>query len=156
MIAFVVVVLWQEYNKSQDNALKEGTEALELYRDLTLYPNQKKAADAIKSLAQFAKIDYWEEYPAMADMRLSQTTEQTMTKLRIEIHNIIPQKPREQILYNKILRDFETLVRLRQNRLLSLESSLPYIVWIVLIAGAIIIILFSILLGTINYGCICY
>ena len=148
MIAFVVVVLWQEYNKSQDNALKEGTEALELYRDLTLYPDQKKAADSIKSLTQFARLIIDDEYPAMADMRLSTTTEQTMTKLRIDIHNIIPQNPRDQILYNKILRDFETLVRLRQNRLLSLESSLPYIVWVVIIAGAIIIILFSILLGT--------
>ncbi len=147
MIAFVVVILWQEYNKSRDNALKEGTEALELYRDLSLYPNRKKAAEAIKLLAEFAKLVIAEEYPAMADMRVSQMTEQVLTNLRNEIYNIIPQKPREQILYNKILRDFETLSRLRQNRLLSMESSLPFIVWMVLIAGTIIMIMFSIFLG---------
>jgi Protein of unknown function (DUF4239) len=147
MIAFVVVILWQEYNKSRDNALKEGTEALELYRDLSLYPNPKKATKAIKSLVEFANLVIAEEYPAMAAMRMSQATEQELTNLRNEVHNIIPQKTREQILYNKILRDFESLSRLRQNRLLSMESSLPFIVWAVLIAGTIIMIMFSIFLG---------
>ena len=36
ILAFVVVILWQEYNKSIDLASKEGTEALELYQDLNL------------------------------------------------------------------------------------------------------------------------
>jgi uncharacterized membrane protein YraQ (UPF0718 family) len=148
MIAFVVVILWQEYNKSRDNALKEGTEALELYRDLILYPDQEQAAGAIKSLGQFAKLVVEDEYPAMADMRMSQATEQELSTLRKKIHHMCPQKSRDQILYNKILKDFETLSKLRQNRLLETESSLPGIVWVVLIAGAIIIILFSIFLGT--------
>ena len=39
------------------------------------------------------------------------------------------------------------LSRLRQTRLLDMESSLPGIVWVVLIAGAIIIMLFTIFLG---------
>ena len=148
IIAFVVVILWQEYNKSKDNALKEGTEALELYQDLGLYPDQKQAAKPIKSLLQFTKLVIEDEYPAMADMRTSQAAEQVWNSLRKELYAITPQNPREQILYSKIIRDFETLSRLRQIRLLDMESSLPGIVWVVLIAGAIIIILFSILLGT--------
>lgn len=148
IIAFVVVILWQEYNKSKDNASKEGTEALELYRDLTLYPNQKQAADAINSLAQFARLVVEDEYPAMTEMRLSPATDQSLIKLRKDIHEIIPENTRDQALYNEILRNFETLVRLRQNRLLDLDSSLPNIVWAVLITGALLIILFSILLGT--------
>jgi hypothetical protein len=147
MIAFVVVILWQEYNKSMDNALKEGTEAIELYRDLSLYPNQEQAASAIKSLVQFAKLVIEDEYPAMAKMRMSQATEQVLTNLRNDIYNISPQKPRDQILYTKILNDFETLSKLRENRLLDMESNLPHIVWVVLIVSALISIIFSVLLG---------
>ena len=69
IIAFVVVILWQEYNKSRDNALKEGTEALELYKDLSLYPDQKQAVKPIKSLIQFTKLVIEDEYPAMAAMK---------------------------------------------------------------------------------------
>jgi hypothetical protein len=147
MLAFVVVILWQEYNKAMDSALKEGTEALELYRDLSLYPNQKQAAGAIKSLVHFAELVIKDEYPAMANMKMSQTTEQAMNNIRNDIQNIIPQNLQEQILYAKILKDLENLSKLRHERLSEMESSLPGIVWAALIVGAIVTILFSNLHG---------
>ena len=99
MIAFVVVILWQDYNKAVDSAIKEGTEALELYRDLSAYPNRKQADSASKSLVRFAKYVIEDEYPAMANMRMSPTTEHAMNILRNDIHNINPQNRQEQILY---------------------------------------------------------
>jgi hypothetical protein len=148
IIAFVVVILWQEYNKSRDNALKEGTEALELYRDLTLYPDQKKVTEAIACLTHFTRCVIADEYPAMAKMQTSPATENVLTDLRKAIHGITPGNPHEQVLYNKIIRDFEMLSRFRQTRLLEMESSLPVIVWIVLIIGAVIMIGYAIFLGT--------
>ena len=147
MLAFVVVILWQEYNTSMDRALKEGTEALELYQDLSLYPNQKQATGAIKSLVHFAELVINDEYPAMANMKMSPTTEQAMIKLRNDIQYISPQNIKERILYAKILRDIENLSKLRQERLADMESSLPGIVWGALIVGTIVTIMFTILLG---------
>jgi hypothetical protein len=147
ILAFVVVILWQEYNKSMDRTLKEGTEALELYQDLSLYTNQKQATSAIKSLVHFAESVIKDEYPAMANMKMSQTTEQAMIKLRHEIQYISPQNIKEQILYTKLLKDIENLSKLRQERLADMESSLPGIFWGALIVGAIVTIMFSILLG---------
>jgi hypothetical protein len=147
VLAFVVVILWQEYNKSMDRALKEGTEALELYQDLSLYPNQKQASSAIKSLVHFAQLVIKDEYPAMANMKMSPKTEQAMIELRNIIHYLSPQNIQEQILYTKILKDIENLSKLRQERLADMESSLPGILWGALIVGAIVTIMFSILLG---------
>ncbi len=148
MIAFVVVISWQDYNKAMDSAIKEGTEALELYRELSLYPNQKQADSASKSLVYFAKLVIEDEYPAMANMRMSQTTEHAMNNLRNDIHNINPQKRKEQVLYANILNDLENLSKLRDDRLSGMESSLPDIVWAALIVGAFVGILFSTLLGS--------
>ena len=151
ILAFVVVILWQEYNKSVDLALKEGTEALELYQDLSLYPDQKQAAGAIKSLVHFAELVVKDEYPAMEKLKTSPTTEQEMTKLRNELLHINPQNLQEQILYTKLLKDLENLSKLRQERLADMESSLPGIFWGALIIGAIITITFSIVLGAENF-----
>ncbi len=151
ILAFVVVILWQEYNKSVDLALKEGTEALELYQDLSLYPDQKQATGAIKSLVHFAELVVKDEYPAMAKMKTSPITEQAMTKLRNELLHINPQNLQEQILYTKLLKDLENLSKLRQERLADMESSLPGIFWGALIIGAIITITFSIVLGAENF-----
>ncbi len=147
ILAFVVVILWQEYNKSMDRALKEGTEALELYQDLSLYPNQEQTAGGIKSLVHFVELVIKDEYPAMVNMKMSPTTEQAMNMLRNEIQHISPQNLQEQILYTKILNDLENLSKLRQERLADMESCLPGIVWAALIVGAIVSIMFSILLG---------
>ena len=151
ILAFVVVILWQEYNKSVDLALKEGTEALELYQDLRLYPDQKQAAGAIQSLVNFAGLVVNDEYPAMARLKTSPTTEQAMTKLRNNLLHINPQTLQEQILYTKLLKDLENLSKLRQERLADMESSLPGIFWVALIIGAIITITFSIVLGAENF-----
>ncbi len=151
ILAFVVVILWQEYNKSVDLALKEGTEALELYQDLNLYPDQKQVTSAIKSLVQFAGLVVNDEYPAMAKMKTSPMTEQAMTKLRNELLHIKPQNLQEQILYTKLLKDLENLSKLRQERLADMESSLPGIFWGALIMGAIITITFSSVLGAENF-----
>lgn len=147
MLAFVVVILWQDYHKAMDNAMTEWTEALGLYRDLSLYPNQKQAEIARKSLVNFVKLVIDDEYPAIVKMRMSQKTELAMNILMNDIHNINPQKRQEQTLYAKILNDFDELSNLRHERLSEMESSLPGIVWAALIVGAFIGILFAILLG---------
>ena len=88
----------------------------------------------------------------MAQMRMSQATEQALTDLRNDIHHISPTNPREQILYTNILKDFKTLASLRHDRLSDTESSLPNIFWIVLMTGSIVGLLFAMLLGTEKFG----
>jgi hypothetical protein len=152
ILAFVVVILWQEYNKSMDLASKEGTEALEFYQDLSLYPDQKQAAGATNSLVRFAELVVRDEYPAMAKLKTSPTTEQAMDQLRIALLRIDPQNRQEQILYGKLLKDLENLSKLRQERLSNLESSLPGIFWGALIIGVIVTMTFAILFGAENVG----
>ena len=152
ILAFVVVILWQEYNKSMDLALKEGTEALELYQDLSLYPDQKQAASTMKELINFSNLVVKDEYPAVAQMKTSPITEQALNKLRIEVMHIDPQTRQEQILYTKLVRDLENLSKLRQERLADMESSLPGIFWGALIVGVTITMTFSILFGAENVG----
>lgn len=151
ILAFVVVILWQEYNKSMDLASKEGTEARELYQDLSLYPNQQQAASATNSLVHFAELVVRDEYPAMAKLNSSLMAEQAMDKLRIEILHINPQNRQEQILYTKLLKDLENLAKFREERLANLESSLPGIFWGALIVGVIITMTFSALFGAENF-----
>jgi len=150
ILAFVVVILWQEYNKSMDLASAEGTEALELYQDLSLYPDQKQAAGPLTALVHFAELVIKDEYPAMAKLKTSPVTEQAIYTLRVELMHINPQTRQEQILYTKLLKDLENLAKLREGRLSNLESSLPGIFWGALIVGVIITITFSIIFGAEN------
>ena len=146
LLAFVVVVMWQEYTKAVDNASREGTEALALYRDLTLYPDKEQTKGTIKALLDFARQVVEAEYPAMAQMKTSQVTEQALQNLWSSTEKINPKGRQEEILYNVILKDLYNLSKLRNERLLELESNLPGVIWGVLIIGAIVTLVFSTLL----------
>ncbi len=147
LLAFVVVVMWQEYSKGVDNALREGTEAMALYRDLTLYPDKEQTAGSIEALLDFARQVVADEYPAMAKMERSPSTERALHNLWSSTEKINPQGRQEEILYNVILKDLYSLSKSRDERLLELDSNLPGIIWGVLIIGAIVTLVFSALLG---------
>ncbi len=148
LLAFVVVVMWQEYTKAVDDASREGAEAMALYRDLSLYPDKEQTAAAINSLIEFAHKVVEEEYPAMVKMERSPATEQALHNLYKNTEKINPDGRQQEILYNVILKDLYNLSKLRDERLLELESTLPGIIWGVLIIGAIVTLIFSTLLGT--------
>jgi hypothetical protein len=147
ILAFVVIVLWQQYDKAYEDALKEGTEARELYRDLCLYPNQNQVRGALQSLSEVVKLVVEDEYPAMKKMEMSPATEQAMNTLWTKTLRINPQTPQEQILYTKIIRTLESLSKLRGQRLIEMETSLPGMIWAALIAGSLVTVLFSTLFG---------
>ncbi len=147
LLAFVVVVMWQQYGKAVDNASREGTAALGLYRDLNLYPDKEKTDKAIKSLVEFVRKVVKDEFPAMVQMKDSQATEEALSNLWSNTEKISPQNRHEQVLYNVILGDLNNLSKLRQERLLEMESNLPGIVWGALIIGAFITIISAILIG---------
>jgi hypothetical protein len=147
ILAFVVIVLWQQYDKAYEDALNEGTEARELYRDLSLYPKKDQVRDALQSLSKFIHLVVADEYPAMRQMKTSPATEKAMNALWADTLKINPQTPQEQILYTKIIRTLESLSKLRGQRLIDMETSLPPMIWGALIAGSLVTLLFSTLFG---------
>jgi hypothetical protein len=147
MLAFVVVLLWQQYHRAADNALKEGKEAVQLYRDLQIYPDKDMAAPAVKALTGFVKSVIEEEYPAMRQMRASPNTEQALHNLSVSLARIQPKNSQEQLLFSKVLRNLDNVADLRDTRLMDMDSSLPDILWAAILIGGAVTITFSNFLG---------
>lgn len=147
ILAFVVIVLWQQYDHAYEAALKEGTEAQELYLDLSLYPDQDQVRDARRSLTKFVHLVVEDEYKAMKEMKTSPATEEAMEDLHAKILGINPKTPQEQIIFSKIIRTLESLSKLRRHRLIELDTSLPPLIWGALIFGSLVTILFSVFFG---------
>ncbi len=147
ILAFVVIVMWQQFDKAYGDALNEGNEARELYRDLSLYPKEDQVREALQSLGKFAHAVVADEYPAMREMKASPATDQAMETLCTKILGINPKTPQEQIIFSKIVRTLENLSKLRGQRLLQMDTSLPPLIWLALIFGSLVTILFSVFFG---------
>ena len=147
LIAFVVIFLWQGYEKAVEDASREGSQAMSLYRDLSLYPDPGQVEGAKAALLVFVRKVIEDEFPAMGRMQLSPATQRAINALWLNTQKIHPTNIREQVLFAEILGELNQLSKLRHGRLEQLNSNLPTAIWLALIAGALISILFAVLLG---------
>jgi hypothetical protein len=148
LLAFTTVTVWEQYNGAAENAAREATAALSLYRNLSLYPDQEQAGKAAQSHLAFMHAVVEDEYPAMAKMKRSPATAQAMDSLWVNAKKLKPQNLHEQALFNEILKDLNNIAQLRASRLgAATNPKLVGVMRITLIFGALITIVFAVLLG---------
>jgi hypothetical protein len=143
LLAFIVIILWQEYQAAEVNAINEGNAAFDVYRDLLHYPDKSQVGSATSSYKIFIKSMVQDEYPAMAQMMKS---EKTQNVLWLNIMKIQPKTSQEQAFHKNMVRNLESLEDFRQTRLKEMRSSVPDVLWVVIIIGAIVSIVLAALL----------
>lgn len=156
MLAFVVIVVWEQYNDANAIAKNEAAQAYALYRDLSIYPDQAVAKPALASLEAFSKSVLEKEYPALRQMKwetrhiASVETEKKFLDLWEDIKTIAPRTMQEGALFNEILKDINILGQEREKRLIVSRDDLPWVVWVAMILGALVTIGFTALFGNEN------
>ncbi len=152
LLAFLTVIVWEQYNSATENVAKEATAGLAMYRNLSLYPDQEQAGKAAQSLVAFMHAAVEDEFPAMAKMKQSQTTARAMDALWAHTKKIKPQNLQEQALFSEILRDLDVLAQLRAGRLGSATNpKLSGLMRYTLIFGALITLVSAVLFGAENF-----
>lgn len=156
MLAFVVIVVWEQYNDANAIAKNEATQAYALYRDLSIYPDKEVAKPAIASLAAFSKAVLEKEYPSLRQMKWETThvasveTEKKFLDLWEDIKTITPKTLQEEALFHEILKDINALGQEREKRLIISRDDLPGVIWVAMILGALVTIGFTALFGNEN------
>jgi Protein of unknown function (DUF4239) len=147
LLAFVAIMVWEQYNTALSNSVVEASEALILDRDLDLYPSQDQVAQAKQALVAYVNSVIHEEFPALAKGELSPRTDLAIKHLWKTAKSFHPQDAYQQAIFQDILRDIDKLARMRIARLAAAQTNLPDIVWAVLIIGAAITLIFSSFFG---------
>jgi hypothetical protein len=152
LLAFLTVIVWEQYNSAVENVAKEANAALAMYRNLSLYPDQEPAGQARQRLLAFMHAVVEDEFPAMAKMKRSQATARAMDTLWATTNKLKPQDLREQVIFSAILNDLNNIAQLRAGRLGSANSpKLSGLMRHILIFGALITLVFAVLFGAENF-----
>ena len=150
LLAFVVVVVWEQFHQTRANFQKEASAAVSFYHAMGAYAEATHAQDLRPALAGYLGTIVEEEFPAMAAMQRQGVTSQALQALWVGVRGMTPGSAQEQILYGELLSRLNDLDRLRVSRLDDAREELPGVLWLALIAGAIFTIGFAFLLGTDN------
>ena len=150
LLAFVVLVVWEQFNDAKANVENESSVAMVLYKNVTTYPDEAASRAMKEGLLKYVHQAV-EEQHSMSAEQSARGSAAALNQLLALLDGIVPDSAHEQILYTQILQNLNELSKYRNLRHQATHEELPSVVWIGVLAGAIITIGFTFLFGTENF-----
>jgi hypothetical protein len=138
LLGFVVFVVWDQLNETQNNASREGSSALGLYRDIRFYPDTVESKELMAVYLNFVFDVINEEIPNMSRMQPSIKTPESLNSVFYKMERLNPKNPFQVQLVAEMFTHLNELSIYRGLRTSSIETEIPSPVWLPIILGAFI------------------
>lgn len=150
LLSFVVVVVWQQFENSDNVAEREASAASDMYGLSNAYPGRLR--ERVRSeLRDYAHIMITDEWPAMRLGGTSVAAGSVSANLNDQISSYGPSGSEQIQVQAQMLALLRVLLDSRRQRLHDNETGIPPILWWALIASAIITVGFVYLFGMENF-----
>jgi Protein of unknown function (DUF4239) len=146
LLAFVVIVVWEEFERAETDVESEANELANVYFLADRFPEPEKTR--IRDLARsYARTVVEEEWPLMARGRESPRADELLHEIRLTFLGLDPHTGTQQILYEQGLERIHELQDARTLRLVDARRGVPAVLWTVLVLGAVVTVGFTYLFG---------
>jgi hypothetical protein len=137
LLAFVVYVVWGQFNEARNYLDREATALVDLHRTSSGLPPRSRAAIQA-GLCGYVDAVLRDEWPAMArndDATLDRNAE-LLDQVWLAIHGCKPLNACQHTIYGEVLARFNQLTDLRTSRLSAARARIPIAMSILLYTGA--------------------
>ena len=146
LLAFVVIVVWQQFEATREAAQVEANELAAVYLLANRFPEPERVR--VQELARsYARTVVEDEWPMMAEGEASPKAWALLDELRLTVQSMDPGTGAEQVLFDQGLTRVHEISDARRTRLLDANEDIPSILWAVLVVGGIITVTFTYLFG---------
>jgi len=149
LLAFIVVVTWQDFDKAQDVTINEANCIAALYRDSTPFPAGFRA-ELKSELTNYVKAIINEEWQMMAKGKRSSSVQKTQAELWELYGGFQPKSETQKIFFAESVKKLNQAAEMRRQRIVYASTGIHPILYFVLIVGSFITISFTMLFGTEN------
>ncbi|MCX6996027.1 MAG: DUF4239 domain-containing protein [Kiritimatiellaeota bacterium] len=146
LLAFTVIVVWENYEKAYANVDREGSCIANLFRNVEqLDPAFVQRAFPVLREYITASVTY--DWEATSRGEISPQMFAMQGQLWKLLGSYAPRTPTEQVFFEMTVQKMNDLSDLRRMRLLASRAGVDDILWCVLIAGGMITVIFTFLFG---------
>ena len=149
LLAFVVVVVWENFDKSSLNVQKEANCLIDLYRDAESFSPEFKQ-DLRSLFNDYANAVVDDEWKKMQMGESSSNVGAISKKMWLAYTSYLPKNVTEQTFFEESVRKLNELGELRRLRLLDSRTGIHPILWFVLIVGGMVTMTFISFFGSEN------
>jgi hypothetical protein len=141
LLAFVVYVVWGQFNDARGYVDREATALIDLHRTASGLPEASRLAiqDGLRAYVESVLHDEW---LAMArhDEAAVERTGEKLDPVWVAIHHCRPADTCQHTVWGEILSRYNDLTDLRTSRLTSARFRIPLTMKILLYSGAVIVV----------------
>jgi hypothetical protein len=146
LLAFAVVVVWEDFEEARRTAEREANSVGDLYRIAETLPDPVRQAVQEQAVS-YARAVVDDEWPMLDEGRESAGALRQMEALWSAMDRYEPNGEREAAIYAQLLDEIQDVNDERRMRLLASRHGIPPLVWAVLIGGGIMTVLFTYFFG---------
>jgi len=146
LIAFAIYIVWMGFKDAATNLEHEATEVADLSRLSTAMPEEHRRAITL-ALMEYLKAVVDDEFPAMAQGRDSERAWTAATRLWNAYGSLQVNDLRLQSYLSESLKHLTQLSDLRRTRLFTSHGTTPWVLWVLLTVGGVLLIGFSYFVG---------
>lgn len=139
LLAFVVYVVWGQFNEARGYLDREATALVDLHRTVSGLPSRSRT-EIQRGLRAYVDAVLRDEWPAMArsDEAAIDRVGELLEQVWIAIHACKPCNDCQHTVYGEVLSRFNQLTDLRTSRLTAARARIPVAMTILLYSGAVL------------------
>ncbi len=150
LLAFVVLIVWQELNDAQTNTNREAAVALSIDRTIGIVPDAVQAAKADASFHHYVSAVVDCEFPRMAEFASCPESTAALIQFWHVVADLNPQTMEAQNVQAALLSQLTEMQQLRRVRQAAIGDEIPAPIWAGVLLGGLVTIGFSFFFGSEN------
>jgi hypothetical protein len=142
VLAFVVVSVWSDFSDAENATQAEATRASALLRDATAFPADDRQRVRRRVLG-YVRVVTDDEWRTLSSGRPSPAAIRAYDALWSEYATLRPPEREAETMYRESIARLNELGENRELRVIASRATVPTPMWILLIAGAVVVVAFA-------------
>ncbi len=149
LLAFTVIITWENFDKAHVNVEKEANCLTDLYRNSESFQEPFKHEVHVL-LSEYANTTVNEAWEKLVKGQASTRMHELVKRLWASYSSYTPKTLTEQIFFEESVDKLNELCELRRSRLFESRTGIHSMLWSALIAGGMITVVFTFFFGSEN------
>jgi Protein of unknown function (DUF4239) len=136
-VALIAVSVWQTYSDVSKVISQEATALAAFYRDISSYPEPVRS-ELQNGLRDYVEYTIQKAWPVQRRGQVPFDGVLILNRLQQELVAFEPKTDGQKLLHGEALRAYNGMIQARRLRLDAVDTGLAPVMWVVIIAGAVI------------------
>ncbi len=146
LLAFVTVIVWEQFNNAEETVAKEANQIAALDRDVHTFPAEIRT-EIQTALQRYTVSVINDEWKLMREGSMDGFRSTTYPEIWNKVQSFNPKDERERVWLSLVYQQLNKLDESRSNRIVYVERAVPQPIWGLLIIGGLITLLFTCFFG---------